>query len=116
IIPWRPVQSPAASDHGLVIEAVNRARSRGGLDCRLMPLHRRGAVLAGEDQTALDRSTLSGNWIDQIDAVVQRAHGILIETHGDLVAAFGESGFTLEADAVVQRQLVTHAPVVLPVR
>src|SRR4029079_3540406 len=58
IIPRRIEQAVSAAQHGLVVDTVEDAGSRRGIDRRLMPLPLRRAVLAGKDQPAIDRATL----------------------------------------------------------
>src|SRR5262249_15180286 len=114
-VPRRVVEAPSAAEHGLVVEAVDRAGAGRRLDGRLIALRRRCAVDAGEDQAAEDLAARAGDRVEHADLAVERADGRLIEADRGLVVLLLKPALVLEAQAVVDGQLVGHAPVILGV-
>src|SRR5262249_53026930 len=72
------------------------------------------AVDARENQAALERLPLERRAVLR-DQRVDRVGGVLIETNRLLIVDFPKAVFVLETQAVVQRELRRHAPVVLHV-
>ena len=113
IIPRRPEHPVAAAQHGLVVDAEDHAAARRQLVVRLVALHDRRAVDAGEYESAEHLAPLAGQRIEHVHLVVQGADGRLVEVDRDLVVLLRQSGLALDAQAVVEREAVVHPPVVL---
>ena len=114
VVPRRKEQSVAAADDRGAVDREAESRARRHFDCRRITLLRRGAVDTGEDQAAGQGAAREQPGLG--NQRVQRADRFLVEPDGLPVVDLLQAVFMFESNAIIDRQPLTHPPIILNVR